>query len=63
MEVHLNIWWSQQPCGERKVPEAAEPRQPAFYIILEVESVGGVTSTFKDPLKMSVQCVPSIRPP
>lgn len=35
MEVHLIFGVSA--AQERQVPEAAELRQPAFYIILEVE--------------------------
>ena len=57
--MHLNIEWSQQPRdwggegGREEVPDAAESRQPASYIIAEVESVGGVTSTLKDDLMTS----------
>lgn len=39
--------------GGEEVPDAAESRQPASYIIAEVESVGGVTSTLKDDLMTS----------
>jgi len=57
--MHLNIEWFQQPRdwggegGREEVPDAAESRQPASYIIAEVESVGGVTSTLKDDLMTS----------